>query len=104
MMNFFIKMSSKLLRQKQKWLTIYKTLWRVALLIFIVVEIVVLIKVAKDQITEVTICDNSTYLFLQLSNSLLLVAFGILGFFINKRVDEQKEAESQYEIAFRQKT
>ena len=59
-----------------------------ALLVFIIVELVVIIKVAKDQITEVTLCDNSTYLFMQLSNSLLLVAFGVLGFFINKRVVE----------------
>lgn len=48
MMNFFIKMSSKLLKNKQKWLTIYKTLWRVALLLFIGVELFVIIEVAKD--------------------------------------------------------
>ena len=76
-------------------------MWRVSILVFIIVELYVIIEVAKDQITEVTLCDNSTYLFLQISNSFILIAFGILGFFINKRVDEQKEAENQYEIAFR---
>ena len=48
MMNFFIKMSSKMLLNKQRWLTIYKTLWRVALVLFVVVELFVIVEVAKD--------------------------------------------------------
>ena len=101
MMNFFIKMSSKLLKNRQRWLTVYKTLWRVALILFIVVELFVIIEVAKDRIIDTTLCNNSTYLFMQLSNTLLQVAFVILGFFINKRVQEQNEAENLYEIVFR---
>lgn len=48
MMNFFIKMTSKLLKKRKVWLTIYKTLWRVAALLFIVVELYVIVEVAKD--------------------------------------------------------
>ena len=100
-MNFFIKMSSKLLKKRNKWVAIYRTLWRAALLVFIIVELVVIVEVAKEQITDQTLCDNFSYFFMQLSNALLTVAFVILGFFINKRVGEQKEADNQYEIAFR---
>jgi len=47
MMNFFIKMSSKLLKRRKFWLTTYRTLWQVALLIFVVVELYVIVAVAK---------------------------------------------------------
>ena len=93
-MNFFIKMSSKLLKRKHKWVSIYKILWRVSLLVFIVVELVVITEVARAQITDATVCENFSYLFMQLSNALLTVAFVILGIFINKRVGEQKEADN----------
>ena len=64
MMNFFIKMSSKLLKKKKQWLTIFKTLWRVAIIIFVGVELFVIIEVAKDKLTDETLCDSSTYLIM----------------------------------------
>jgi len=41
---------------------------------------------------------------MQVSNTVLIIAFLTLGFFVEKRVAEQREAENQYEAAFRQKT
>jgi hypothetical protein len=88
MMEFFIKMSSKLLRHRKLWLNIHKTLWSIGLLIFVFIELFVIVEVAKEQVTDQTQCDNSTYLIMQVSNTILLVAFVILGFFVNKRVIE----------------
>lgn len=104
MMNFFIKMTSKLLKNRKRWLTIFRVLWNLALLMFIIVELYVIIAVARQQLTDDKLCRTSTYLVLQIGNSILTVAFIILGYFIDKRVQEQKEAENQFEIAFRQET
>lgn len=104
MMEFFIKMSSKLLKKRKQWIAIYRVLWRVALLIFIAVELFVIIAVAREQVTDETLCDNSTYMISQIGNTVLLVAFIILGYFIDKRVSEQKAAENIFEVAFRQET
>ena len=48
MMEFFIKMSSKLLKKRKQWISIYRVLWRVALLIFVFVELFVIVAVAKS--------------------------------------------------------
>lgn len=94
MMEFFIKMSSKLLKKRKQWISIYRVLWRVALLVFIFVELFVIIAVAREQITDSTMCDNSTYMVMQTCNTVLLVAFIILGYFIDKRVSEQNLTEN----------
>ena len=60
-MNFFIKMSSKLMRNRQRWLNLYSALWKVAILLFFAVELYVVIKVSKNQLTDETVCDNSSY-------------------------------------------
>ena len=102
MMEFFIKMSSKLLKKRKQWLYIFKTLSIIALIIFTLVEIFVIVSVAKDNVTDQTLCDNSTYMIMQIFNSILLAAFVILGYFINKRVSEQNETDNKYEVVFRQ--
>jgi len=86
MMNFFIKMTSKLLKNRKRWLTIFRILWNLALLMFILMELYVIIEVAKEQLTDDKLCRTSTYLVLQVGNSILTVAFVILGYFIDKRV------------------
>ena len=104
MMDFFIKMSSKLLKKRERWLKIFKVLSTTAVILFIVIEIFVVYSVARDNLTDANLCDNSTYMIMQISNSVLLTAFIILGYFINKRVTEQNEADNKYEIVFRKNT
>ena len=48
MMNFFIKMSSKLLRHRKRWLNIYKILYTVAAVFWLIVELYVIVAVARD--------------------------------------------------------
>jgi hypothetical protein len=82
-------MSSKLLVKRRFWLKLYKILKQVALLIFILVELFTVIRVAKESVTESTLCDNSSYMIMQIANSLLLIAFVVFGFCVTKRVNEQ---------------
>ena len=50
-----------MMRNRQRWLSIYGALWKVAILVFVAVELYVIIKVSKDQLTDETSCDNSSY-------------------------------------------
>ena len=92
MMNYYIKMTSKLMKKRQWWLKIYKYLWISSIFVFLIVELYVVVEVSKNNITDATLCDSGTYLFLQISNSVLTVAFIVLGYFIDRRVKEQQEA------------
>ena len=64
MMNYYIKMTSKLMKKRQWWLKIYKYLWISSIFVFLIVELYVVVEVSKNNITDATLCDSGTYLFL----------------------------------------
>ena len=103
-MNFYIKMCSKLLKRREVWLKAFRVLWNISLTLFVAVETWVVIAVTQKRVNDNNLCNNSTYLTMQISNFIIILAFLTLGFFVDKRVQEQRAAENQYEEAFRKKT
>ena len=103
-MYFYIKMGSKLLKKRERWLKIFTVLWNVSLSLFILIELYVIVAVAFSRVNDDTLCSHSAYLIMQASNMVIIAAFLTLGFFVDKRVKQQRQAENQYEVAFRQKT
>lgn len=93
-MNFYIRLTSKLLKHRDLWLKGYRVLWIILLTLFLFIETFVVISVTKERVNDNTLCSNSTYLTMQISNFILILAFLVLGFFVEKRVKEQREAEN----------
>ena len=87
-MYFYIKMGSKLLKKREWWLKIFRILWNISLTLFIFTELYVIFAVAFSRVNDDTLCSHSAYLILQCFNMLIIVAFLILGFFVDKRVTE----------------
>ena len=81
-------MTSKLMRKRELWLKIYKYLWISSIFVFLLVELYTVIAVSRNQVTDTDLCDSGSYLFLQISNSILTVSFILLGYFIDKRMKE----------------
>ena len=64
-------------------------------------KVIKVIKVAKVQATDQTICDDWIYVFWQVAMSIFVGIFNIFGYFVAKRVKEQGEAATAYEAEFR---
>lgn len=87
-MYFYIKMGSKLLRKRERWLKIFTVLWNVSLSLFILIELYVIVAVAFSRVNDDTLCSHSAYLIMQASNMVIIAAFLTLGFFVDKRVKQ----------------
>ena len=60
------------------------------LLIFVVIEIVCAVTVYKNNVNDYTACLGWTDLLLQLDQTLILLFFIVLGYFISRQINEQK--------------
>lgn len=63
---YFLKRSSRILLNKQRWTTATNYMLIVVLLIFVVVEIICGVTVYANDVTDYTVCRGLTDLFLQL--------------------------------------
>ena len=103
MMNFFVKQASGLLRNRRLWIKIYKILWRTFAVFLLISIIWMIIQVHAKQMSDVSLCTESSYVSYQFVTLTLLSGFAILGLFITIRAMQQGKAKTKREEKFRQK-
>ena len=87
---FFLKRSSKLLQNKQRWANVMNKLLIVVLLVYLITACYCLSLVFAENITEERLCDGYIDILMQSDCFLVIVVFVVMGGFINKRITEQQ--------------
>lgn len=100
---YFLKRSSRILLHKQKWTTATNWMLVVVILIFVVIEIVCGVTVYTKDRNDYNVCSGLTDLFLQLDQSLVLVFFIVLAYFISIRIKEQRQLSAKLQLDNREK-
>jgi len=83
---YFLKKASKLLNNKARWAKILNWMIALVLFLYIATEIYSVTAIVKFNLNDFTVCNKLPVLVLQIDESLVILFFFILAYFISQRI------------------
>jgi len=98
---YFLKKASKLLNNKARWAKILNWMIALVLFLYIATEIYSVTAIVKFNLNDFTVCNKLPVLVLQIDESLVILFFFILAYFISQRIQEQMELNKELKLSLR---
>lgn len=83
---YFLKRASKILNNKARWTTILNWMVAIVLFLFVATEAYSITAVLKFNLNDFNVCNRLPVLVFQIDETLVIVFFYILAYFISQRI------------------
>lgn len=98
---YFLKKASKLLNNKARWAKILNWMIGVVLFLYIATEAYSVTAILKFNLNDFNVCNKLPVLVFQVDESLVIMFFFILAYFISQRIEEQMELNKELKLSLR---